>query len=83
MGENIPQFCNLSKYISTCSLVLHLFSTVLLDTVVDITQSSSSQHVGRLLVDQSVKVSLDLENVRESGLKSIPGLHRETNGTCG
>lgn len=57
---------------STCCLVLHLFGTVLLDTAVDITQPSSSQHVGCLLVDQSVKVSLDLQNEAESGLKPIP-----------
>lgn len=50
---------------------------MLLDTAVDVTQSSSGQHVGCLLVDQSVKVSLDLENVGESGLKSSPSLHCE------
>lgn len=53
------------------SLESHLFGTVLLDTAVDVTESGSGQHVGRLLVDQSVKVSLDLENVGERGLKSF------------
>lgn len=50
---------------------------MLLDTAVDVAQSGSGQHVGRLLVDQSVKVSLDLENVGESGLKSSRSLHCE------
>lgn len=55
----------------TPSSVSHLFGTMLLDTAVDVTESGSGQHVGRLLVDQSVKVSLDLENVGERGLKSF------------
>lgn len=38
-----------------------LLGTVLLHTAVDVTESGSGQHVGRLLVDQGVKVSLDLE----------------------
>lgn len=59
------------------SFMWDLFSTVLLDTAVDVTQSSSGQHVGCLLVDQSVKVSLNLENVGDSGLKSSPSLHYE------
>jgi len=41
---------------------------MLLDTAVDVTQLGSGQHVGCLLVDQGVKVSLDLEHVGESGL---------------
>lgn len=48
---------------------------MLLDTAVDVAQSGPGQHVGCLLVDQSVKVSLDLENVGESGLNSSPSLH--------
>lgn len=60
-----------------CSKVLHLFSTVLLDAAVDVAQPSSGQHVGCLLVDQCVKVSLNLENVGESSLKSSSSLHCE------
>lgn len=41
----------------------HLLSTVLLDAVVDVTESGSGQHKGGLLVDQRVEVSLDLEKV--------------------
>lgn len=42
-----------------------LFCAVLLHTVVDKTQSSSGQHVGRLLVDQRIQMSLDLKNAGE------------------
>ena len=51
--------------VSACGEVLHLLGAVLLHTAVDVAQPGSGQHVGRLLVDQSVKVSLDLENVGE------------------
>lgn len=37
----------------------------MLHTAVDVAEPGSGQHVGRLLVDQSVEVSLDLENVRD------------------
>lgn len=47
-----------------------LFGAVLLDAAVDVTQSGSGQHVGRLLVDQSVKVSLDLKNAGERAAKN-------------
>lgn len=50
---------------------------MLLDDAVEVTQSGSGQHEGRLLVDQSVKVSLDLCNVGESGLASCPSAHCE------
>lgn len=43
-----------------------LLGGVLLHTVVDVAQSSPCQNVGCLLIDQRVKMSLDLENVRES-----------------
>lgn len=62
---------------SMCSQVRHLFSSVLLDAAVDVAQPSSCQHVGCLLVDQRVKVSLNLENVGENGLKSSSSLHCE------
>lgn len=75
IGEINPSVLQFKKkknpQLLTTSLVSHLFGTVLLDTAVDVTESSSGQHVGRLLVDQSVKVSLDLENVGERGLKSF------------
>lgn len=38
---------------------------MLLDAVVDVTEAGSGQHIGGLLVDQRVEVSLDLENVAE------------------
>lgn len=38
---------------------------MLLDTAVDEAQSRSGQYVGCLLVDQSVKMSLDLQNESE------------------
>lgn len=68
---------SITSRVSACESVVEcsmrdLFSTVLLDAAVDVAQSSSGQHVGRLLVDQSVKVSFDLENVGESELKSGP-----------
>lgn len=63
--------------------VLYLISTVLLHAAVDVTQPSSRQHVWRLLVDESVKMSLDLENLKEKQIK----IRRETaiwiTGTCG
>lgn len=40
----------------------HLLGTVLLDAVVDATESGSGQHKGSLLVDERVEVSFDLEN---------------------
>lgn len=54
-------------------LVLYLLITVLLHAAVDVTEPSSRQHVWRLLVDESVKMSLDLQNV-EKQIK----IHRET-----
>lgn len=63
-------------------LVLYLLSTVLLHAAVDVTEPSSRQHVWRLLVDESVKMSLNLQNV-EKQIK----IHRETviwiTRTCG
>ena len=64
--------------------VWDLFRAVLLDAAVDVTDSGSGQHVGRLLVDQSVKVGLDLGNVGEkSGLKTQCEPALWANGTCG
>ena len=40
--------------------VSDLLGAVLLHAAVDVAESGSGQHVGRLLVDQRVKVSLDL-----------------------
>lgn len=45
--------------------VWNLFWAVLLHTAVDVAQSGSGQHVGRLLVDQRIKVSLDLKREGE------------------
>lgn len=39
----------------------HLLCAVLLDTAVDVAQCGSGQHERRLLVDQSVQVSLNLQ----------------------
>lgn len=57
------QFCDLVGKQTTFGWTPHLLSTVLLDAVVDVTESGSGQHKGGLLVDQRVEVSLDLENV--------------------
>lgn len=63
--------------------VLYLLSSVLLHAAIDVTEPSSRQHVWRLLVDESVKMSLDLENVEEEQIK----IHSEPviwiTGTCG
>lgn len=60
----------------------YLLSTVLLHAAVDVAEPSSRQHVWRLLIDESVKMSLDLQNV-EKQIKN----HREIviwiTRTCG
>lgn len=76
------KFC-LTKCVQVMwGLVLYLLSTVLLHTAVDVTEPSSCQHVWRLLVDESVKMSLNLQNA-EKKIK----IHRDTviwiTGTCG
>lgn len=67
------KFCVWTNVCRWCGLVLYLLSTVLLHAAVDVTEPSSRQHVWRLLVDESVKMSLDLKNV-EQKIK----IHRET-----
>lgn len=53
--------------------VLYLLSSVLLHAAVDVTEPSSRQHVRGLLVDESVKMSLDLENVEKQQIKIHSG----------
>lgn len=54
-----------------------LLGAVLLHAVVDVAESSSGQNIGGLLVDQGIKVSLNLENVGERVAKWSPGLYCE------
>lgn len=42
---------------------------MLLDAVVDVAESGSGQHIGGLLVDERVEVSLDLESVADGQIR--------------
>lgn len=62
--------------------VLYLLSSVLLHAAIDVTEPSSRQHVWRLLIDESVKMSLNLENVEEEQIRIYSKPAIWITGTC-